>query len=30
MTHSVASGLADTLLQDVWAGRETVTLNLST
>jgi hypothetical protein len=28
MTYSVANGLADTLLQDLWAGRETISLNL--
>jgi Putative phage tail protein len=29
MSHAVASGLADTLLQDLWAGRETVSLALT-
>lgn len=28
MSHAVATGLADTALQDIWAGRETVTLAL--
>jgi hypothetical protein len=28
MTHAVAGGLADTILQDIWAGRETVSLAL--
>jgi hypothetical protein len=29
LTHSVATGLADTLLQDIWAGRETFALALT-
>jgi hypothetical protein len=29
LTHSVATGLADTLLQDVWAGRETISFALT-
>src|SRR5690606_31072645 len=28
LSHAVATGLADTLLQDIWAGRETIALAL--